>query len=100
MSAPPTSSFNLSLTAEQRRAIDLLAERERVSAEQAVIRAVERALLSEPGSEESRRSEAAALPEGTPFHGLADLLGGVGDGPSDLSANKDYLADLGSGGRL
>lgn len=101
MPPPSTSSFSLRLTTEQRQAIELLAERERVSAEQAVIRAVERALRAGPSdSDEERASrEAAALPEGTPFHGLADLLDGIGEGPADLSTNEAYLTDLGSRSR-
>jgi hypothetical protein len=88
MPAPSTSPLNLRLTAEQRRAVDELAARERVSAEQAVMQAVEQALR--------QPSEAAELPEGTPFYGLGEMLSGVGDGPQDLSTNASYLADLGS----
>ena len=101
MPAPSTSSFHLRLTAEQRLAIEELAERERISAEQAVIRAVERALRADldEGSERAVSTKEDDLPEGTPFCGLAGLLDGVGGGPEDLSANGDYLADLGAAGR-
>lgn len=80
-----TSDLKLRLTAEQRRTIERLADRERVSAEEAVLRAVEQALAGEPES-----------PPGTPFHDVGDLLAGIGDGPPDLSTNRAYLDGLGA----
>ncbi len=82
----PTTDLRLRLTTEQRRSIERLAARERVSAEDAVLRAVEQALA---------RESASDFPPGTPFYGLEDLLDGVGDGPTDLSTNRAYRDGLG-----
>lgn len=86
MPSPSPSNFRLRLTPEQQQAIERLAARDRVSAEEAIVRAVEQALAA----------EASAFPTGTPFHGLDDLLADLGEGPADLSTNRTYLDDLGA----
>lgn len=88
MSSSNTADFRLRLTPEQRRTIERLAERDHISVEEAILRAVEQALATE--------AEASAFPVGTPFHGLDDLLVDLGDGPVDLSTNPAYLDDLGA----
>ena len=88
MPTSKSSDFRLRLTPEQQRAIERLAEREHVSVEEAVLRAVEEALAA--------RHDASAFPAGTPFHGLDDLFADLGEGPSDLSTNRAYLDDLGA----
>ena len=85
MPASPPSEFRLRLAPEQRQSIERLAARDQVSAEEAVVQAVESALQTKP----------SAFPPGTPFHGLDDLLSDLGDGPPDLSTNQAYLDDLG-----
>ena len=79
--------LRLRLTPDQRRSIERLAARERVPAEDAVLRAVEQAL--------ARRDATVDFPPGTPFHGVDDLLDGIGDGPADLSTNRAYRDGLG-----
>ncbi|MCH7976460.1 MAG: hypothetical protein IIC18_07910 [Bacteroidetes bacterium] len=88
MSSPSSSDFRLRLTPEQQQAIKRLAARSRVSAEQAIMQAVEQALAN--------TNEASSFPEGTPMHGLDDMLSALGEGPVDLSTNPEYLDGLGS----
>ena len=88
MSASDTSDFRLRLTPEQQRAIEQLAAHRQVSAEEAIMQAVEQALADD--------TEVSAFPPGTPFHGLDDLLSDLGEGPADLSTNRTYLDDLGT----
>lgn len=88
MSSSDASALRLNLTPEQRRKIDLLAQRQQVSAEEAVLRAIEDALAAE--------EESSSFPVGTPFHGLDDLLANLGEGPPDLSTNRAYLDELGT----
>ena len=97
MPAPDASPFSLRLTAEQRRSIEQLAARERVSAEEAIVRAVERALGETAGSADAESGSQTDydVPAGTPFHGLEALIASTGAGPEDLSTNPAYRSDLG-----
>ena len=88
MSSPSSSDFRLRLTPEQQQAIKRLAARSRVSAEQAIMQAVEQALAN--------ANAASSFPEGTPMHGMDDTLSALGEGPADLSTNPEYLDGLGS----
>ena len=88
MSASDASALRLNLTPEQRRKIELLAHRQQVSPEEAVLRAVEHALATE--------EKPSSFPVGTPFHGLDGLLADLGEGPADLSTNRAYLDELGA----
>lgn len=88
MSSSDASALRLNLTPEQRRKIELLAHQQQISAEEAVLRAVEHALATE--------EKPSLFPVGTPFHGLDDLLVNLGEGPADLSTNRAYLDELGA----
>ena len=80
------STLTLHLTPAQRQAIDQLASSRQVSAEAAILQAVEQALA---------QGEASRFPAGSPFHGMDDLFDNLGDGPADLSTNRAYLDTLG-----
>jgi len=88
MAHSESSDIRLHLTPEQKRAVERLATRDQLSTEEAIIRAVQQALDAD--------GDTSSFPEGTPFHGHDDLLSNLGEGPPDLSTNKNYLDDLGS----
>jgi hypothetical protein len=76
--------FGMKLTPEQKHRIKRLAEREGISAKEAVMRLVDRALVD----------ESTATSGGSFLSGIEDLIGSV-EGPADLSANSKYLEDFG-----
>jgi len=76
--------FGMKVTAEQKRKIRRLADREGLSAKETVLRLVEQALAGE-------KIDAR---EGSFLSGIEDLIGSV-DGPSDLSANPNYMKGFG-----
>lgn len=88
MSTSDAGSYRIRLRPDQRRTIEQLAERDQISVEDVILRAVDQVLAALPGDSQ--------YPAGTPFHGLDHLLDEVGDGPEDLSTNKAYLDDIGS----
>ena len=81
-----STTLTLNLTDQQRRAIEQVAQRDNVSMEEAVLRAVQQVLAQETPE---------PFPPGTPFHGLGHVLKDLGEGPEDLSTNHEYLDDLG-----
>jgi hypothetical protein len=80
-----SADLRLRLTTEQRREIERLAARERISAEEFILRAVRQVLSS----------VSSSFPMGSPFHGFDAALEELGDGPADLSTNRAYRDDLG-----
>jgi hypothetical protein len=74
----------MKVTAEQKRKIRRLAEREGLSAKETVLRLVEKALAGE-------KIDAR---KGSFLSGIEDLIGSV-EGPSDLSTNPNYMKGFG-----
>lgn len=84
MGRSKTVWFGMKLTPAQKRKIKVLAERERTTAKEAVLRLVDQALANE-------KLEA---PKGSFLSGIEDLIGSV-EGPSDLAKNSKYLEGFG-----
>lgn len=76
--------FGMKVTPEQKRRIRRLAEREGVSAKEAVLRLVDRALADDP----------IAVPPGSFLDGIQHLIGAV-EGPTDLSTNPKHMDGFG-----
>jgi hypothetical protein len=76
--------FGMKVTPEQKRRIRRLAEREGVSAKEAVLRLVDRALSDDP----------IAVPPGSFLDGIQHLIGAV-EGPTDLSTNPKHMDGFG-----
>jgi len=76
--------FGMKVTAEQKRKIRRLAEREGLSAKEAVLRLVEQALSG----------DKIEVQQDSFLSGIEDLIGSV-EGPSDLSTNPKYMSGFG-----
>ena len=75
--------FGMRLTREEKRSIKRLAERDGVTAKEALLRLVRREL------------EGAPRHRGTFLDGIEHLVGST-TGPIDLSSNSDFLDGLGA----
>lgn len=76
--------FGMKLTPEQKQKIRYLAEREGVSAKEAIMRLVDRALLT----------KKLDVPKGSFLYGIGHLIGSI-EGPGDLSTNPKYMEGFG-----
>lgn len=84
MAKTKTVWFGMKLTPDQKQKIRHLAEREGISAKEAVLRLVDQALAG----------EALNAPAGSFLAGIEHIVGSV-EGPTDLSTNPKYLEGFG-----
>lgn len=80
--------FGMKVTPEQKQKIKRLAERQGLSAKEAVIKLVEEALAREQGA------PALEVRPGSFLDGIEDIVG-AGEGPPDLATNPKYMEGLG-----
>ena len=82
------SWFGMKLTPAEKQKIKQLAEREGLTAKQAILRAVDKALAAE---------SLPSLQPGSFLEGIEDLVGSVDsdESPVDLASNPKHLQGLG-----
>jgi len=91
-SSPPNRiPITIEITSEQKRRIERLAERRRLSPEAVVRAALDRELAS--ASDETGEGQADIRP-GSFLDGIEHLVGSV-EGPSDLSTNPEHMEGYG-----
>jgi len=90
-SPPDRIPITIEVTSEQKRRIERLAERRRLSPEAVVRAALDRALAS--ASDETGEGQADIRP-GSFLDGIEHLVGSV-EGPSDLSTNPEHMEGYG-----
>lgn len=76
--------FGMKLTPEQKQKIKTLARREGVSAKEAIMQLVDRAL----------QTEKLDVPKDSFLYGIEHLIGSI-EGPGDLSTNPKYMEGFG-----
>ena len=76
--------FGMKLTPEQKQKIKTLARREGVSAKEAIMQLVDRAL----------QTEKLDVPKDSFLYGIEHLIGSI-EGPGDLSTNLKYMEGFG-----
>ena len=80
--------FGMKVTPEQKQKIKRLAQRQGLSAKEAVIKLVEEALARE------QRAQPLEVRPGSFLDGIEDIVG-AGEGPEDLATHPKYMEGFG-----